>query len=120
MPIVVDEERIEGKGDTVILHLKGELDTYSSPEFLEKFNKKVEEGIKNFIVDLSGVSFVSSSGWGALSYALKKSREFMGDLVLCNMNGQVKRVYKIMGFRAVLKSFDDLDEAIKFVLQRQK
>ncbi|MEO0139484.1 MAG: STAS domain-containing protein [candidate division WOR-3 bacterium] len=120
MPIIIDEEKVENGQDAVILHLKGELDTYSSPEFLEEFNKKIEEGVKNFVIDLSGVSFVSSSGWGALSYALKKSREHMGDLVLCNMSGQVKRVYKIMGFRAVLKSFDDLDEAVKFILRKEK
>ncbi len=120
MPIIIDEEKVGNSQDTVILHLKGELDTYSSPEFLEEFNKKIEEGVKNFIIDLSGVNFVSSSGWGALSYALKKSREHMGNLVLCNMSGQVKRVYKIMGFRAVLKSFDDLDEAVKFILRKEE
>ncbi len=117
MPLLIKEEKINDRSDSLILHLEGELDTYSTPEFLEFFNKKVEQGAKNLVIDLSNVSFVSSSGWGALSYALKKCKENSGNLVLYNLKGQVKRVYKIMGFMAILKSFDDLDEAVKFILR---
>jgi anti-anti-sigma factor len=117
MPLIIKEEKINDKSDSLILHLEGELDTYSTPEFLEFFNKKVEEGAKSFVIDLSNVGFVSSSGWGALSYALKKCKEKSGNLALYNLKGQVKRVYKIMGFMAVLRAFEDLDEAVKFVLK---
>ncbi len=117
MPLLIKEEKINDRSDSLILHLEGELDTYSTPEFLEFFNKKVEQGAKNLVIDLSNVSFVSSSGWGALSYALKKCKENLGNLALYNLKGQVKRVYKIMGFMAILKSFEDLDEAVKFVLR---
>jgi anti-anti-sigma factor len=117
MPIVIKEEKINEREDSLIIHLEGELDTYSTPEFVDFFNKKVEQGVKSFVIDLSNVNFVSSSGWGALSYALKKCKEKSGNLALCNLKGQVKRVYKIMGFIAILKAFDDIDEAVKFVLR---
>jgi len=117
MPLIIKGEKINHRSDSLVLHLEGDLDTYSTPEFVEFFNKKVEQGVKNFVIDLSQVNFVSSSGWGALSYALKKCKENSGNLALCNMKGQVKRVYKIMGFIAILKSFEDLDEAVKFVLK---
>jgi len=117
MPLSID---FKSDNNITIIKLAGDLDTYTAPEFLEKFNDYILTGSKLFIIDLSDVNFVSSAGWGALSSSLKKSRENFGDLVLYGMKGQVKRVYKIMGFRAVLKAFDDLDEAVKYLLGKRK
>ncbi|NPB04573.1 MAG: STAS domain-containing protein [Thermotogae bacterium] len=108
---------IEG-GDVLIIKLKGELDTYTSRDFLEFFQRQLERGKNRFVVDMSDVSFVSSSGWGALSSAYKRSREKGGSLVLYGLRGQVKRVYRIMGFRVILKAYDDIREAIQQALKR--
>ncbi len=109
--------KAEEAGDVLILKLKGDLDTYTAPEFLEFFQERLKEGRNRFVVDMSEVDFVSSSGWGALSSALKRCKEKGGGLALYGMRGQVKRVYRIMGFRVILKSFDDLREAIKYTLE---
>ncbi len=115
MPLNINFE--ENSGITLI-KLSGELDTYTAPDFLESFGERLSTGSRLFIIDLTNVGFVSSAGWGALSSALKKSRENFGELVLYGLKGQVKRVYKIMGFRVLLKSFDDIDEAAKYLLKK--
>lgn len=107
---------VEG-GDVLILKLKGELDTYTAQDFLEFFKEQIERGKNRFVVDMSEVTFVSSSGWGALSSAYKKSREKGGNLVLYGLRGQVKRVYRIMGFRVILKAYDDIREAMRQALK---
>ncbi|NPA80319.1 MAG: STAS domain-containing protein [Thermotogae bacterium] len=109
---------IEG-GDVLIIKLKGDLDTYTAQDFLEFFQRHLKGGKNRFVVDMSEVDFVSSSGWGALSSAYKKSREKGGNLVLYGLRGQVKRVYRIMGFRVILKAYDDLREAIRKALSNR-
>ncbi len=109
--MALDLSTVEG-GDVLIIKLKGDLDTYTAHDFLDFFKKQLERGKNRFVVDMSEVSFVSSSGWGALSSAYKKSREKGGNLVLYGLRGQVKRVYRIMGFRVILKAYDDLREAM--------
>jgi len=109
--MALDLSTVEG-GDVLIIKLKGDLDTYTAHDFLEFFKEQLERGKNRFVVDMSEVNFVSSSGWGALSSAYKKSREKGGNLVLYGLRGQVKRVYRIMGFRVILKAYDDLREAM--------
>ncbi len=109
--MALDLSTVEG-GDVLIIKLKGDLDTYTAHDFLDFFKEQLEKGKNRFVVDMSEVNFVSSSGWGALSSAYKKSREKGGNLVLYGLRGQVKRVYRIMGFRVILKAYDDLREAM--------
>jgi anti-sigma B factor antagonist len=53
--------------DTLILSIEEErLDAHNSPELREFVLKLLGEGHIRFILDLSGVSFVDSSGLGVL------------------------------------------------------
>lgn len=116
--MALDLSAVEG-GDVLILKLRGDLDTYTAQDFLRFFKEQLDRGKNRFVVDMSEVGFVSSSGWGALSSAYKKSVEKGGNLVLYGLRGQVKRVYRIMGFKVILKAYDDMREAMRQALKRK-
>ena len=116
--MALDLSAVEG-GDVLILKLRGDLDTYTAQDFLRFFKEQLDRGKNRFVVDMSEVGFVSSSGWGALSSAYKKSVEKGGNLVLYGLSGQVKRAYRIMGFKVILKAYDDMREAMRQALKRK-
>src|SRR2546429_2716910 len=57
---------------------KGRLDMSSAPAFRERVKQLVESGATHLVVDLGGVTFVDSSGLGAVIGGLKVARQAGG------------------------------------------
>ena len=108
----VEKEVVPEAPDVVRLKLSGSLDTETSREFSAKVDQIISAGWSKLVLDLGEVDFVSSGGWGSIISALRKAHAKGGDLVLLNLKGQVKRVFRMLGFKAILKSYGDIDEAI--------
>ncbi len=113
----VEKEVLPESPEVIRVRLEGSLDTETSREFSAKIDEIISQGWSKVVLDLGGVDFVSSGGWGAIISALRKAHARSGDLVLLNMKGQVKRVFRMLGFKAILKSYDDIEEAVEH-LQR--
>ncbi len=62
------------------------------------------------VLDLSEVSFIDSSGLGALVAVLKSLQG--GDLVLCGLGGAVANMFKLTRMDKVFRIFQTADEAI--------
>jgi anti-anti-sigma factor len=58
--------------DTVVLSLEGEFDALSAPDVRAQFDRIIAAGAGDVILDLGGVTFMDSSGAGALVYLHKK------------------------------------------------
>ncbi|NPA80320.1 MAG: STAS domain-containing protein [Thermotogae bacterium] len=116
MALRIDTETVEGHPEVIVLHLEGDLDTFTSEHFRERFGDLLKR-YRLFVINMEKVDFVSSMGWGALLQAIYRARRKGGDLVLVNLKPQVYRIYKIMGFQTLFKHFDDLDDAVRFLIK---
>jgi anti-sigma B factor antagonist len=65
-----------------VLHCEGRLNMVSAPELRDVVKEAIGNGRPRIVLDLSGVSFVDSSGLGSLVGCLKNAREAQGDLRL--------------------------------------
>ena len=98
----------------IIIKPQGFIDTATAPE-IEKYIESALEQKKNKIaIDLEGVDFISSAGWGVFVSEIRDIRENNGDLILVNMMPDVYDVYELMEFSSILKSFDSIEEAISY------
>lgn len=81
--------------DTVLIRLKGRLDAASGADVKATFQKFLQQGCSNIIVDFREVPFVDSSGLVALVSGLRLAREKKGQLVLSNILPQVQTVFRL-------------------------
>lgn len=116
MALKITTEEVEGYPDVLILHLEGDLDTYTADTFREKF-KELIKNYKKFAVNMERVGYVSSMGWGVLVQSIYKARRENGDLVLVNLRVSVERIFRIMGFSSLFKHFRDLDDAVRYLIR---
>ena len=65
------------KGEVVILDISGEIDLYNAPEIKDIINKLIEEKKYNVIINLEKVSYIDSSGIGALISSLSNLENSM-------------------------------------------
>jgi anti-anti-sigma factor len=92
---------------------KGRLDMASAPAFRERVKQLVEGGCPRLIVDLGEVSFVDSSGLGAVIGGLKVTRQSGGDLRIARANEQVKLVLELTSLNRLLQPYESLEEALE-------
>jgi anti-sigma B factor antagonist len=95
-----------------ILSVSGYLDTTTAGELESALLGLIKEGMYRVVVDLSGVNYISSAGWGIFIGEIKEIRNRGGDLKLSGMIGDVREVYQLLEFHSILEAYDTTDEAI--------
>jgi anti-anti-sigma factor len=109
MEIVVDEL---GEGRAAV-RLHGRLDLVSARDLRRCVDEAVDAGTPNVVVDLSGVTFVDSSGLGALIGGLKRTRQAGGELRIASPANQVRMVLELTKLVRVLRPYETFDEALQ-------
>lgn len=98
----------ENKQGVVIYHIKQErLDTAVAPELKADFLLTLENGEKNFLMDLTAVKYVDSSGLGALLLGLRQAKQSDGDFKLYGAAQRVKKLIEIAHLNDHLLCLDD-------------
>jgi anti-anti-sigma factor len=108
----IPESEWRENGATLVLFLKGSLDTDNSQFFTEALNKIIRNypNMRRLVLDLEALGYISSTGVGALTTILKNSIEHNKALVLSNMNEKVRSVFDMLGFTAFFTFIADLKD----------
>ncbi|MDJ0697826.1 MAG: STAS domain-containing protein [Mastigocoleus sp. MO_167.B18] len=101
-----------------VIQPKGNLDASKSPEFRDEISSLLESDAKIFLVDFKDVSFMDSSGLGALVLAFKTVRAYEKKLVVCSINEQVRILFELTGMDKVFEVFNNREEFDKSLLSR--
>ena len=105
------EEAAQKRGLSV-LRVSGYVDTTTSPDLERRLQALLREKRFHIVVDLSGVEYISSAGWGIFISEIREIREQGGDLKLAGMIPDVREVFDLLEFENILKSYADADLAI--------
>ncbi|MEO0812110.1 MAG: STAS domain-containing protein [Myxococcota bacterium] len=90
MQINVKEEE-----NHTVVEMFGALDAAASREAREVFTSLLEQGKKEFVIDLTGVDFIDSSGLGALVGFFKKVRIGEGDVKLAGLRQPIMKIFEL-------------------------
>jgi len=92
------------KDGAAFVSLSGELDHHGAAAILDKLKACAEdEAVKKLVVDMSKVTFMDSSGIGALLGRYKTMSEKKGVMVLKNPNGQIYRLLRMAGMASLVE-----------------
>ena len=78
--------------------------------FKQDLIEYVTKGHRTLVLDLSDVTFIDSSGLGALIASLKVIGDG-GELALCGARETVASMFKLTRMNKVFRMFDNADEA---------
>lgn len=98
--------------EIMVIKLTGRVDTFIAPTLREHFSQLYEEGNRNFLVDLSEVTFLDSAGLAALVQLFKRTREQSGDVkIILPDNTDVQRIFRLTKFDQVFDIHSSVLEA---------
>ncbi len=99
--------------DIYVLRIDGFIDTITAPELERTLSTLVDQGKYGLIIDLGGVDYISSAGWGIFISRIKEVRGNGGDLKLAKMSPGVYEVFELLEFDRILRAYDSVEEAEK-------
>ncbi|NIQ02594.1 MAG: anti-sigma factor antagonist [Nitrospinaceae bacterium] len=99
----------------VTVTIKGEIDMSSSPKVRELLNSLFKKNQKAIVVDLSGVTYIDSSGIATLVEGLQWSHNSHNKFRLTGLTPMVKDVFEIARLLTVFEIFDTWEEALQGV-----
>lgn len=126
----------QGRVPVTVLHLQGQLDGQNYQNLIEKARQLVQTGARDFVLDLSGLTYISSAGLVALHViALLTRGESLPDLEqgwralksvdrsraagvqehvkLASPRPEVLNVLEMVGFTSFFQIFPTVEEAIE-------
>jgi anti-anti-sigma factor len=133
MEIIVSQEK--GTAPVSVLHLKGDLDASSYLQLVDTAQKLYNAGVRNLLLDLTDLAFISSAGlaslhivskmfrgektdteegWGTYK-AIDREREsgFQKKVKLLKPSADVSQVLETVGFKQFFEIYIDLNEAVQ-------
>lgn len=105
------EPRGEGRA---VVRGTGRLNAVAAPAFRALVTEATASGLTRIAVDLSEISFIDSTGLGALVGALKTTRQAGGDLRIAAPTAQVVMVLELSNMDRVFRRYESADDALVF------
>lgn len=96
-----------------VLSLEGEIDLHESPRVREELSAAIERKPRQMLVDLSGLTYIDSSGIAVLIEALQRMQSYGGKLLLCGVRDNVKQMFEIARLDTIFAMFPDTRAALK-------
>jgi len=127
--------KVDAPGSISILRLQGKLDGANYESLLEEARNAYEGGVRNLILDLSGLTFISSAGVASLHqvailfrgqelprlqlgwdayHAIDRDRSNGTErhVKLFSPTPEVQKVLELIGFEKLFETYTDLPSAV--------
>jgi len=96
-----------------VVKVAGRIDSYTAPELEKALQAITDAGRYKIILDMSEVNFVSSKGWWVLIDNQKRCKRYKrGEVVLVNIQTEIKDSLNLVGMGSYFKLYDDLTFAV--------
>ena len=96
----------------VIIAPEGEIDLHASQVVKDQLEPVLTEKRPVVIVDLSGVSYVDSSGLAVFIEAMQRVQAYGGSFALCGLRTNIAQIFSIARLDQVFRIFPDQAAAL--------
>jgi len=113
-------ETSEGLSGIFILKLNGSLDTTTSAKLEAETTRLLETGPTAIIFDFEKLDYISSAGVRVVLKTKKALREGSGNLMMMNLQPQIKKVFEIINALPSQQVFSSVEELDAYLDKMQK
>jgi anti-sigma B factor antagonist len=104
---------VEGTGSSTVVTARGEIDLYTAPLLRSALQEAIDGPVECVVVDLTDVTFMSSSGLAALYGGLEEAQRRRCELRLAGGGRAVRRPLQIAGLDARFVHYPSVAAALR-------
>ncbi len=109
---MVTVDKLENNIDHVSFSNLEKLDVLVADDIRAELSKLFEVPNAKVIIDLEGVKYIDSSGFGCFLSTMKAARNNYGTLKICNIEPSVLSLFRSLQLHSILDLQDDLVSCI--------
>jgi anti-sigma B factor antagonist len=98
-----------------IVAIDGELDIATSPQMRELLSHAAKDVNRPLVVDLTGCSFIDSTGLATLLHGAKPAQHGESHAALVSPGGEVRKLLELTAIDRTLPVFETVEEAVAAV-----
>ncbi len=106
------EVRTERRNATLVAEIEGRIDGIAARELEDAMKSAISDEDAVVIVDLEGVSYISSAGLRAILLVAKDLWKRDAKFSLCSLAKPIHEVFDVAGFHKIIKIHDTRAEAL--------
>lgn len=110
------ELQIEDIANVRLIHVEGRIDHTTVQSFQALLLPKLTDcpgDIKQVVLDLNGVHYMSSGGWRVLVLAVRQCQRQQGEMALAALSPFLQKIYPMTHFDTVFKVFATIPAALE-------
>ncbi|GAA4792288.1 STAS domain-containing protein [Streptomyces ziwulingensis] len=118
MPIAQNPLSVEvtlPREDVALLTVEGYLDVDTATEFQHHLANQLHHGRRHFLLDLSAVPFMDSSGMNIILRVYQEARDLPGSVHIIGPTPAVRRILDLTGVSLTVPVSATVDEALALV-----
>lgn len=104
---------VERRGGSTIVSARGEVDVATAPALREGLDEAVAADAGAVVVDLTGVTFIDSTGLGVLIGARKRCLDADLELRVVVTEPRILKVFEITGLTELFAIHESLEPALE-------
>ncbi|WP_411152871.1 STAS domain-containing protein [Streptomyces sp. A30] len=115
MPLAQNPLSIEvtlPRGDVALITVEGYLDVDTATEFQHHLANQLHHGRRHFLLDLSAVPFMDSSGMNIILRVYQEARTLPGSVHIISPTPAVRRILDLTGVSITVPVSEGLEEAL--------
>lgn len=106
------EFTIDASGQVTVVTVRvTKLDAANAKEFKTDFTPILEK-YQKIVLNLGSLSFIDSSGLGALLSCLRQANSRQGDIKLCTLTKSVRILFELVRMHKVFEIFNTREDAV--------
>jgi anti-anti-sigma factor len=95
-----------------LMQPEGFVNAHTVRQFESALEEIIQSGRYTILMDCEALTYISSAGLGAIMGLIEPIRENGGDILLCNLQGNVFSIFDTLGFTQLYRVFGSREEAL--------
>ena len=89
------------------------INALNTDEIRDEINNMFINGNSKVIIDLKGVEYIDSTGFGCFLSVMKTARNNYGIIKFANPEPPVMKLFQTLNLHTVFEIYDDLDDCVR-------
>ena len=102
----------ERQNGALIAKAEGRIDGVNARDFEEAMKTVITADDSTVVMDLGGLSYISSAGLRVILLIAKTLRKRNAEFVLCSLSAPIREVFEISGFDKIIPVHDSREKAL--------
>lgn len=102
----------QARDGVAVVTVAGDVDVYTGHDLRRVLLALSSTGHHQVVVDLTGCTFLDTTGLAAITTAVAQARAAVGDLMIAAAGEQIMKVFRVTGLTRVLPVFGSAADAV--------